>query len=432
MSGQSKTVGAFLADAKSVIEQGLPLQWIRGEISGLKLAASGHRYFDLKDATAQVACVLYKFKAARATVALREGLELEVLALPSIYEPRGSFQVMVEGVRPAGLGAQHEAFLQLKAKLTAEGLFDSARKRSMPGFVRSIGIITSASGAVIHDICTTARSRWPGITLVLYPALVQGASAAESLVAALELANQRSSEEVLVIARGGGSAEDLNAFNEEALVRAVAASRLPVVSAVGHETDVSLCDFAADLRAPTPTAAASMLTPNARLLTQKIDECALRLQHALKQKMQTQRWRVQQLMAGIRHPMQGINEARRRLRELRQGLPLMMRQHMQAQQYRLHLARKDLLLDFNAPRARLWRVQDHLHTAYRQALVQQQKRLHLGQAALQLLAPDAVLARGYAWVSNSAGVVVGSVAQVVRDEAIYIQLKDGQVKAVVT
>jgi exodeoxyribonuclease VII large subunit len=430
----SLTVTEFVQKAKRVIEQGLPLAWIKGEISGLRRAASGHSYFDLKDEGAQVSCVLYRHKLARVSVALRDGLQVEVHALPSLYEPRGSFQLMIEAVRPAGLGAQFEAFLRLKAQLEAEGLFDPARKRELPVFARRIGIITSASGAVIHDIETTAKARWPGITLILYPAAVQGVQAPESLCAALQLANARKEVDVLIIARGGGSAEDLSAFNDEAVVRAVAATALLIVSAVGHETDVTLCDFAADQRAATPTAAASLLVPNAVALSQALDERYFRLQQLLKQYLRHHHLRLALLQVRLKHPQARLDAVAARLTQLRLRLLQSLSQQMQQRQHRLQTLQQDWHNHWHTPRPQrqvLQSLNTRLQQASKQLLTAPKERLQTAKQGLKLLAPQAVLKRGYAWVSNDHGQVISEAKAVPHNTPITIQLNDGSLHAIV-
>ncbi|MDR0251104.1 MAG: exodeoxyribonuclease VII large subunit, partial [Burkholderiales bacterium] len=263
---------SFLVNSvRLMIERQVGLVWVAGEVSGFTRAASGHCYFVLKDDKAQVRCTLWKTKALAlgvgrpAGLSLRDGQHVEVRATPTLYEGRGEFQLNVDTVRLAGQGALYERFLQLKAALEAEGVFAAERKRPLPTFPRGVALVTSRHGAALHDMLTTLAQRWPTLPVVLYPTAVQGDGAAAAIADAIRVANARADEDgvdVLIVARGGGSLEDLWAFNEEAVVRAVAASGLPVVSGVGHETDFTLCDFAADVRAPTPTAAATAVAPD--------------------------------------------------------------------------------------------------------------------------------------------------------------------------
>jgi exodeoxyribonuclease VII large subunit len=273
-------VSLFVSSARLLLERHLGLAWIGGEISGCTRAASGHFYFTLKDAKAQVRCVFFRHKAQGLSFALRDGLGVEVRAVASIYEPRGEFQLNVETVRLAGLGALYERFVARKRALEAAGLFDSVRKRALPAFPRRIGIVTSRSAAALRDVLTTLARRFPGLPVILYPASVQGAGAAAEIAAAIRLANAHAKVDVLIVCRGGGSLEDLWAFNEEVVARAVFESRLPIVSGVGHETDFTICDFVADVRAATPTAAASLVVPERAALCVAIGALYRRLARA--------------------------------------------------------------------------------------------------------------------------------------------------------
>jgi exodeoxyribonuclease VII large subunit len=253
VQAQVISVSDLIGRAKNALERALPLQWVAGEISGFKRASSGHCYFDLKDDQSQISCALYRNRAALVGFEIRDGAQVELRVRPSIYEPRGSLQFSVEQARLAGVGRLYEAFLQLKAKLTAEGLFDESTRRALPALPETIGLITSPQAAALADMLRVLRDRWPRAKVILYPASVQGSNAPRELLRALNAANDRSECNVLIIGRGGGSMEDLWAFNDEALVRAVATSAIPIVSAVGHETDFTLCDFAADARAALHT-----------------------------------------------------------------------------------------------------------------------------------------------------------------------------------
>ena len=259
-------------EIKLHLEAGFPRLLIEGEVSNLSRPASGHLYFSLKDASAQVRCAMFCSAAERAGMQLQNGMKIVARGRISLYEARGDFQLIVDAVRDAGEGALQRAFEELKARLREEGLFDPGRKRPLPAYPLRIGIITSKSGAAIRDILHVLQRRWPVAAVRLYPAAVQGAEAPGELRAALAEANRERWAELLILGRGGGSLEDMQAFNDESLARAVAASTLPVVSAVGHETDFSICDFVADLRAPTPSAAAELVTPDGLVLGLKIDD----------------------------------------------------------------------------------------------------------------------------------------------------------------
>ena len=258
------SVSALVAEVKGLLADAYPEVWVRGEIAGFKLAASGHMYFALKDAEAMLSCAFFKFRQRGLRFAPQDGMEVEARCRFDLYAPRGSLQLMIEELRPAGIGALLLAFEERKRKLAAEGLFDAARKRALPAYPRTIGLVTSPTGAAIRDLLVTLRRRWPGLHLVLAPVLVQGPGAAPQIAAAIERMNRLPGVDVLLVGRGGGSLEDLWAFNEEAVVRAIAASRIPVVSAVGHEVDVTLADLVADVRAATPTGAAELVTTPTR------------------------------------------------------------------------------------------------------------------------------------------------------------------------
>ncbi|HTI17786.1 MAG TPA: exodeoxyribonuclease VII large subunit [Trinickia sp.] len=266
------SVSALNRSISSMLERAFPLIWVAGEVSNFTRAASGHWYFSIKDAQAQVRCVMFRGRAQYAEFTPREGDKIEVRALVTMYEPRGELQLSVEAVRRTGLGRLYEAFLRLKAKLEAEGLFAAARKRALPTHPRAIGIVTSLQAAALRDVLTTLARRAPHIPVIVYPAPVQGAGAAERLAGMIAKANAQREVDVLIVCRGGGSIEDLWAFNEEVLARAIAESELPIVSGVGHETDVTIADFAADVRAPTPTGAAELVSPQRVLLLRELDQ----------------------------------------------------------------------------------------------------------------------------------------------------------------
>ena len=258
---------------RDLLERNLPLMWVAGEISNFKRYGSGHCYFTLKDAQAQVDCVMFRGRAQLLGWQPQDGTKVEVRALPTLYEARGKFQLSVEVMRRAGLGALYEAFERLKAKLEQEGLFDPARKRPLPRFPRAVGVVTSPQAAALRDVLTTLKRRMPGLPVILYPTPVQGEGAGSRIAAAISLAGARRECDVLIVCRGGGSIEDLRSFNEEAVARAILTSPVPVVTGIGHETDFTIADFVADARAPTPTGAATLASPGrdelSRLLLQQ-------------------------------------------------------------------------------------------------------------------------------------------------------------------
>jgi exodeoxyribonuclease VII large subunit len=268
------SVAELLRSVRDTLERRFPLAWVRGELSNLSRAPSGHLYFTLKDRGAQVDCVMFRSRAAALEWEPRDGVQVEVRALPTLYEPRGRFQLTVEGMRRAGLGPLYERFLQLKERLGAEGLFDERLKRELPAYPKRVGIVTSLAAAALRDVLTTLARRNPAIAAIVYPAPVQGEGAADRIATMLKRAGRRGECDVLLLVRGGGSIEDLWSFNDEAVARAIRASPIPVVVGVGHETDFTIADFAADRRAPTPTAAAELVSPARAQLLKHVGECA--------------------------------------------------------------------------------------------------------------------------------------------------------------
>jgi exodeoxyribonuclease VII large subunit len=383
------SVSQLLRSARDLLERRFPLQWIAGEISNLRPAASGHLYFTLKDESAQVDCVMFKSRAAALDWEPVDGLRVEARALVTLYEPRGRFQLNVEGMRRAGLGALYERFLKLKDKLAREGLFDADAKRPIPAYPKQIGVVTSIAAAALRDVLTTLRRRNPSIPVIVYPAPVQGEGAAAKLAQALTRANARAECDVLLLVRGGGSIEDLWQFNEEVLARAIRASGIPVVVGVGHETDFTIADFAADERAPTPTAAAERVSPSLEALRERVAETALRISR--------------QTARTIEYAMQAVDTVARRLvhpAERLRGL----HQHL------THLAAR-------------------LAAATAQHLSEIRRRVDIAFAQLESLGHDAVLARGYSLTLNMNQEIVRDVSQVAEGERIVTTLAKGKLES---
>ncbi|MCW5586168.1 MAG: exodeoxyribonuclease VII large subunit [Chromatiales bacterium] len=309
------SVSRLNAEARAVLEGSFPLLWIEGEISNLAAPRSGHLYFSLKDAHAQVRCALFRAKRQLLRSTPADGDQVLVRARISFYEPRGEFQLIVEHLEAAGAGSAQREFEALKHKLQAEGLFDAARKKPLPTFPLRLGVITSPSGAAIRDVLKVLRRRSPQLPVTVFPAQVQGKGAADELLKALDLALRRGDCDVLLLTRGGGSAEDLAAFNDERLARAIAAAKVPVVSAVGHEIDFTIADFVADRRAPTPSAAAELISPDAGALATRIRRHEQRLDHVIRRRIALDR----QLLLGLRGRLQRAAPASR-LRQDQQRL----------------------------------------------------------------------------------------------------------------
>ncbi|HSB71948.1 MAG TPA: exodeoxyribonuclease VII large subunit [Candidatus Methylomirabilis sp.] len=316
------SVSEITAEVKAVLEDGFSAVWVEGELSNFKHHTSGHMYFTLKDDRAQLRGVMFRGNNRLLKFQPKDGLAVLVFGALTVYERRGEYQITVEFMEPKGVGALQLAFEQLKAKLEAEGLFDAARKRPLPRLPRKIGIITSPTGAVIRDILTIVGRRFPGLAILIHPTQVQGESAAPEIAAAIARLGARTDLDVLIVARGGGSLEDLWAFNEEVVARAIATCPIPVISAVGHETDVTIADFVADLRAPTPSAAAELVVAQRDELRQRVDELGMRAQAAMDNTLTLRRARVQMLARhlAVLSPLAQVRRQAERLRGLRQRL----------------------------------------------------------------------------------------------------------------
>jgi exodeoxyribonuclease VII large subunit len=420
--------------AKQLIESGLPLLWVHGEVSNFVNAASGHWYFSLKDEAAQVRCVMFRHKSQYLDFKPANGMQVEVLALATLYEARGDFQLTLEKMRPAGLGALYEAFERLKAKLEGEGLFDAGRKRDLPLLPKQIGIVTSPQAAALRDVLRTLANRMPNVPLVLYPVPVQGEGAAQKIAQAINMASRRAECDVLILCRGGGSIEDLWAFNEEVVARAVAASHIPVVSGVGHETDFTIADFVADLRAATPTAAAQAVVPDRQELRQRLAQHRQHLKRAVIRQFEQCMQQVDYLQRRLVHPAQRIRQQGERLAALWQRIRLSQAyilQHRQGrsdslwQQLRMQRPNVARLQEQQTNRAR------RLSSAMQYTLDRHNARLLALQQHLQHLDPQQVLARGYSMVRDAKGKVVLSSERIALGESLDITFAQGGASAVV-
>ena len=329
------SVSELNALAKSLLEDNLFGLWVAGEVSNITRAASGHYYFSLKDSRAQVRCAMFKGTAAKLAAPLKEGDHIELTGKISIYEARGEFQITVNEVRLKGLGQLYEAYEKLKAQLQAEGVFAAERKKTLPAHPRTIGIVTSLAAAALRDVVSTLKRRAPEIPLIIYPTVVQGAGSELQIAQAIQTASQRNEVDVLIVCRGGGSIEDLWSFNEEPVVRAIEACPIPVVSGVGHETDFTLADFVADVRAPTPTGAAELVSPNRLESLHKLAQAQSRLKNVLQQRYYDASQKVDWFARQIRHPQQKLNEQRNQLFSLSQSLRFAMQNNERFNQQRL-------------------------------------------------------------------------------------------------
>ena len=425
------TVSRLNREVKALLEGNFPALWVEGEISNLSRPASGHMYFSLKDAGAQVRCALFRGSQRLLGFEPRDGLHVLARARVSLYEGRGDFQLIVEYLEEAGEGALRRAFEILKQRLAQEGLFDPERKKNLPRLPKRIGLITSPSGAVLHDIVTTLRRRFPAIAVRLYPVPVQGAGAAEKIATAIRLAGERKDCDALIVARGGGSLEDLWAFNEEIVARALHACPLPVVAAIGHETDFTIADFVADARAPTPTAAAEMLSPDWREWSGAFHQYAQRLEQLLRDRLQRASQHMDWLGTRLVHPRQRIELFRQRLHGLSLRLQLVQAGRRQAAHIRLMELSTRLQRLSPAPRLRaLAQQRQHLRQrlqgGMRYVLASADERLrHLAQT-LHTLSPLATLDRGYAIVRQAdSGAVIREARAVKAGARVRAQLARG-------
>jgi exodeoxyribonuclease VII large subunit len=394
---------------KELVESSLPLMWISGEISNFVRAASGHCYFSLKDAQAQVRCVMFRHKMQLQDWQPTNGLQVEVRACPSFYEVRGEFQLNVEAMRRAGLGALYAAFEKLKAKLQAEGLFDEDARQPLPRFPRAIGVVTSLKAAALRDVLTTLKRRMPTIPVVIYPTAVQGEGAGREIAAAIATAERRAECDVLIVCRGGGSIEDLWAFNEEVVARAIHACSIPVISGVGHETDFTIADFVADLRAPTPTAAAQLASPNRDDLLQESSHYAQRLRRVMERSLERRMQQLDGLARSLVHPGERIEAQRAQLGHLASRLRNARGRGADDRRWQLRELQRTLLSARPDPVA-LAGVPRTLAQRLRQAAAagMQTRQVELRHLAAQLVSlnPDAVLDRGYSITTAADGSIV--------------------------
>ena len=414
--------------AREFIETGFPLLWVAGEISNFTRAASGHCYFSLKDASAQVRCVFFRHKAALVDWKPENGMQVEVRALPTLYEARGDFQLTVENMRRSGLGALFEAFERLKRKLEQEGLFDPARRKPVPQFPRCVGVVTSPKAAALRDVLTTLARRMPGIRVVLYPTPVQGEGAGEKIAQAIRIASARAEADVLIVCRGGGSMEDLWAFNEEVVARAIVDSAMPVVSGVGHETDFTIADFVADARAPTPTAAAELVSPNRAELLARLGVLGARLVRDIDRALGTRMQHLDYLGKRMVHPGERIGAELRHMGHLANRLRSATSHALDAVKWNLSgLARRlrDGLPDIDAHWASQRDLRLRLQHGQARLLEQHEARLGRMQANLDHLNPQAVLERGYSIVAKPGGQIVRSSQQVAAGEVLRLTFARG-------
>ena len=422
------SVSALNRSVRDLLEHRYPLLWVAGEISNLLQAKSGHWYFSLKDQAAQVRCVMFRNRSASLDWQPRDGMQIEARALITMYEARGEFQLNVETMRLAGQGALYEAFLRLRDKLAAEGLFEASIKRPLPAYPRAIGIVTSLAAAALRDILSTLQRRNPSVPVIIYPSAVQGEGAAAQLTRAVQQAGERKECDVLIIARGGGSIEDLWAFNDEALARAIRNCPMPVISGVGHETDFTIADFASDQRAPTPTAAAELAAPSRSDLLREVANFAAALQRGMARQIDNRTQRLDLLTSRLGHPDRRIAAQGELLAQLLLRLSSSTSHALEGKSWRMaglvqrSRARlpQTMLLGLSVSQlvqrlCKNWSGRDQLLTA----------RLGRIDASLAHLDPSAVLARGYSVIRDTQGRVITRGLELAAGELLEVTLAEG-------
>lgn len=446
-SPQAISVSDLNRQARQMLERGFGDCWVEGEISGLARPASGHIYFTLKDAKAQLRCAFFRNRAGLSRTPLKDGDRIKVRGRVSIFEPRGDYQLIVDAVQPSGEGELMAAYERLKRQLQAEGMFANAR--ALPYPPRHLALITSATGAAVRDVLAVLQARWPMVRVSLFPVPVQGREAPPALIRALALVNRQArtnrqarSEaqeldgdpfDAVLITRGGGSLEDLWAFNDEHLVRAIFHSQLPVMAAVGHEVDVTLAEFAADVRAPTPSAAAERLVPNRRDLEATLRQQRQRLARAWQHRANAESQRLDHLRARLRHPGERLAQQRRHLQTLDRRLQLAMRQRLQRGRQHLDATiRRFTLHDpsraLRHSRERIDQLRQRLEAAQSLRLRQERQRLEGFARELNAVSPLAVLGRGYSILQDDAGQVVRAASQTQPGQTLTARLGEGRLK----
>jgi exodeoxyribonuclease VII large subunit len=428
------TVSRLNRSSRQLLEQAMPRIWIEGELSNLARPSSGHLYFTLKDSNAQVRGAMFRSRNQSLRFKPEEGMQVTVRAKVSLYEPRGDYQLIAEYMEEAGDGVLQRAFEALKLKLDSEGLFDPDTKRALPGLPGCIGVITSPTGAAIRDVLSVLRRRFPAIPVVIYPVPVQGKEAGRMIAAMLETASQRNECDVLIVTRGGGSLEDLWAFNEEVVARAIHACNIPVVSAVGHEVDFTIADFVADRRAPTPSAAAELVTPDQAEWLQQLRALDARMLHRVKQQLsaatQEINWLQKRLL--LRHPGQYLRQQAQRLDELEARYRLAISSRFSNLQAKLDALSASLKQATPAHRIRRYRFQhealvQRMRTAARQLLSNRQSRFAVACKSLDTISPLATLERGYSIVTRARdNTILHKATDIKTGEQVKAQLGKGQ------
>jgi exodeoxyribonuclease VII large subunit len=432
------TVSELTGLLRTSIEEQFSDIWLEGELSNLRAPGSGHVYCTLKDKTSQIRAVLFRSSAVRLRFALQEGMHVIVRGRLTVYELRGEYQIVLDTVEPKGIGALQLAFEQLKERLAAEGLFDQERKKSIPAFPRTVGVVTSLTGAAIRDILAVLRRRWPTLHILIAPVQVQGESAGRQIAEALAALNDWGSVDVIIVGRGGGSLEDLWSFNEEIVVRAITASHAPVVSAVGHEIDVTLADFVADLRAPTPSAAAEAVVPVLTEIVERLRELTVRTGQLMFRHCAFERQRLDAGIRGVADVRFRLQEAAQRTDDMVDRLREMLQRLLTAGRERVHEVQRDLsglnpILTIKQGLATVPQFSKRLEGQMGVILAQHRHRIHATLAQLNTLSPLAILGRGYSILQTvPAGQILHRANDVEVGQELEAQLAIGRLSCTVT
>ncbi|MBL4829225.1 MAG: exodeoxyribonuclease VII large subunit [Aliivibrio sp.] len=432
------TVSRLNAEVRLLLENEMGIVWLVGELSNFSSPVSGHWYFTLKDSRAQVKCAMFRGNNRRVTFKPANGNQVLVKARLSLYEPRGDYQLIIESMQPEGDGRLQQQFDQLKMSLAAEGLFAQAGKQSLPENPKRVGIITSKTGAALYDILDVLKRRDPSLPVVIYPTMVQGNGAAIQIAQAIGRANSRNECDILIVGRGGGSLEDLWCFNDEIVARTIAASTIPIVSAVGHEVDVTIADFVADVRAPTPSAAAELVSRDMSAQSQKVDQRKHKLRSGIRHYLSTQSSRLHQLQFRLekQHPQLQLNQQSQRLDELTSRLHQSLtrhlsiqRQHIDKQQYKLGLYSPEKALQIKS--SQLIQLRSRLLDAMDRKLLQSNHQLSLAAEKLDTVSPLATLKRGYSITRGENNQLITSVKQINTGEQMITKVEDGEIRSTV-
>ncbi|MCD9499152.1 exodeoxyribonuclease VII large subunit [Photobacterium carnosum] len=432
------TVSSLNAQVRLILENEMGIVWLVGELSNFSMPVSGHWYFTLKDSRAQVKCAMFKGTNRHVSFKPGNGNQVLVKARLSIYEPRGDYQLIIESMQPEGDGRLQQQFEQLKMSLAAEGLFAQSLKKPLPQQPQRVGIITSKTGAALHDILQVLKRRDPSLAVVIYPTMVQGDGAAISIAQAIGRANSRQECDILIVGRGGGSLEDLWAFNEEIVARTIAASQIPIVSAVGHEVDVTIADFVADMRAPTPSAAAELISRDSSAQTDKIAQKQQQLRHAIQFYFADKKQHVNQLKHRLdrQHPQLRLNQQQQHLDDITRRLQQIMLKKIQKQQQRI--TQNQYKLSLHSPQQRLQHntttlinTKRRLLDAMDRNLLNAQHKLSLSAEKLDTVSPLATLSRGYSITRNDKGDLIRRCDQVKAGDQLITTVTDGKIHTTV-